>query len=103
MAAIHLSCLPRRLLAWLWAHEERFQGTRSASHQDLVQALGHDKGNLSPGAPGDRAAAGQWCIRLSEYPYCATRMPRFSEWEDNCGNPQQPVVRCRLGDRRPET
>ena len=73
MAAIHLSCLPRRLLAWLWAHEERFQGTRSASHQDLVQALGHDKGNLSPGAPGDRAAAGQWCIRLSEYPYCATR------------------------------
>jgi DNA-binding MarR family transcriptional regulator len=47
MAAIHLSRLQRRILAWLWAHDQRFQGTLSASHQELVQALGHEKGNLS--------------------------------------------------------
>jgi hypothetical protein len=36
MAAIHLSRLQCRILAWLWAHDQRFQGTLSASHQELV-------------------------------------------------------------------
>jgi hypothetical protein len=42
-----LSRLQHRILAWLWAEETRTQGTMAASHQGLVQALGHDTGNLS--------------------------------------------------------
>jgi DNA-binding MarR family transcriptional regulator len=47
MAAARLSQLQRRILAWLLAEEQRTRGTMAASHQGLVQALGHDKGNLS--------------------------------------------------------
>ena len=47
MADERLSRLQGRILAWLWHEEQRTKGTMSASHQDLVQALGHDKGNLS--------------------------------------------------------
>jgi DNA-binding MarR family transcriptional regulator len=47
MARERLSRLQRRILAWLAAEDVRTRGTMSASHQDLVQALGHDKGNLS--------------------------------------------------------
>ncbi|MGH2393986.1 MAG: hypothetical protein ACRDGH_10955 [Candidatus Limnocylindria bacterium] len=47
MAAKRLSRLPRRILAWLAAEEQRTRGTMAASHQDLGHALGVDKGNLS--------------------------------------------------------
>jgi hypothetical protein len=47
MAPERLSRLQRRILAWLWADEHRTGGTMAASHQDLMHALGHDKGNLS--------------------------------------------------------
>ena len=47
MAAERLSRLQRRILTWLAAEEQRTRGTMSASHEDLVQALAHDKGNLS--------------------------------------------------------
>lgn len=42
-----ISALQRRILAWLWAHEQRYQGTMAASYTELVHALAHDKGNLS--------------------------------------------------------
>jgi DNA-binding MarR family transcriptional regulator len=47
MAQERLSRLQRRILAWLVAEEQRTRGTMSASHQDLVHALGADKSNLS--------------------------------------------------------
>jgi DNA-binding MarR family transcriptional regulator len=47
MAPARLSHLQRRILAWLAAEEQRTRGTMAASHQDLVRALGADKGNLS--------------------------------------------------------
>jgi DNA-binding MarR family transcriptional regulator len=47
MAAARLSRLQRRILAWLAAEEQRTRGTMRASHEDLVHALEHDKGNLS--------------------------------------------------------
>jgi DNA-binding MarR family transcriptional regulator len=47
MAAERLSALQRRILTWLATEEQRTRHTMSASHQDLVQALAHDKGNLS--------------------------------------------------------
>jgi DNA-binding MarR family transcriptional regulator len=46
-AAPRLSRLQRRILTWLVAEDQRTRGTMAASHQDLVQALAHDKGNLS--------------------------------------------------------
>ena len=52
MAAERLSRLQRRILAWLLAEEQRTRGTMAASHQDLVRALGHDKGNLSTSLKG---------------------------------------------------
>jgi DNA-binding MarR family transcriptional regulator len=47
MARERLSHLQRRILAWLQAHEQRYKGSMSASYAELVQALGHEKGNLS--------------------------------------------------------
>jgi DNA-binding MarR family transcriptional regulator len=47
MATHRFSRLQRRIPAWLVAEEQRTRGTRSASHEDLVHALAHDKGNLS--------------------------------------------------------
>ena len=47
MAHERLSRLQRRILAWLAQEEQRTRGTMAASHQDLVHALGGDKGNLS--------------------------------------------------------
>ena len=47
MAPNRLSRLQRRILAWLAAEEQRTRGTISASHEDLVRAMAHDKGNLS--------------------------------------------------------
>jgi DNA-binding MarR family transcriptional regulator len=52
MSAERLSRLQRRILAWLVAEEQRTRGTMSASHQDLVQALAHDQGNLSTSLKG---------------------------------------------------
>ena len=42
-----LSRLQRRILAWLVAEDQRLRGTMAASHQDLVRALGADRGTLS--------------------------------------------------------
>jgi DNA-binding MarR family transcriptional regulator len=47
MAPARLSPLQHRLLAWLAQEEQRTRGTMRASHEDLVHALAHDKGNLS--------------------------------------------------------
>ena len=47
MARERLSRLQRHILAWLLAEEQRTRGMMAASHQDLVQALAHEKGNLS--------------------------------------------------------
>jgi DNA-binding MarR family transcriptional regulator len=47
MSPERLSALQQRILAWLQAHEQRTRGTMSASYSELVQALGHEKGNLS--------------------------------------------------------
>ena len=52
MASERLSRLQRRILAWLVAEERRTRGTMAASHQGLVQAMGHDKGNLSTSLKG---------------------------------------------------
>jgi DNA-binding MarR family transcriptional regulator len=52
MAEHRLSQLQRRILAWLAAEEQRTHGTMAASHQDLVRALAHDKGNLSTSLQG---------------------------------------------------
>jgi DNA-binding MarR family transcriptional regulator len=47
MAPERISYLQRRILAWLQAHEQRYKGTMSASHQELAHAMAHHKGNLS--------------------------------------------------------
>jgi|SRR5882724_7094968 len=47
MGPAHLSHIQRRILAWLAAEEQRTRSTMNASHEDLVHALAHDKGNLS--------------------------------------------------------
>ena len=47
MAHERLSQLQRRILAWLVAEDQQTRGTMSASHEDLVHVLAHDKGNLS--------------------------------------------------------
>jgi hypothetical protein len=44
MALDRLSCLQRRIVAWLLAEAQRTRGTTAASHQDLVQALEHGVG-----------------------------------------------------------
>jgi predicted MarR family transcription regulator len=51
-AAPRLSRLQHRILAWLAAEEQRTRGTVSASYQDLVHVLAHDKGNLSHSLKG---------------------------------------------------
>jgi hypothetical protein len=47
-----LSRLQRRILAWLVREERRTRGTMAASHLELVQALGHDKGHVSTSLMG---------------------------------------------------
>jgi DNA-binding MarR family transcriptional regulator len=47
IAAGRLSRLQRHILAWLAQEERRTRGTMSASHEDMVHVLAHDKGNLS--------------------------------------------------------
>jgi DNA-binding MarR family transcriptional regulator len=52
MAHERLSRLQRRILAWLAAGDQRTRGTMAASHQDLVHAVGGDKGNVSTSLKG---------------------------------------------------
>jgi hypothetical protein len=52
MTSERLSRLQRRILAWLVAHEQRFNGTMAASHQDLARTLAHDKGQPQHEPPG---------------------------------------------------
>jgi DNA-binding MarR family transcriptional regulator len=47
MAAERLSALQRRILAWLWQEEQHTKGMMAVSYADVVQALAHEKGNLS--------------------------------------------------------
>jgi DNA-binding MarR family transcriptional regulator len=47
MVPARLSRLQPRFLAWLQVQEQCTRGTMSASHHELVQAMAHDKGNLS--------------------------------------------------------
>jgi hypothetical protein len=46
MAPEHPSRLQRRILVWLADEERCDRGMMRASHQELVRALVHDKGNL---------------------------------------------------------
>jgi DNA-binding MarR family transcriptional regulator len=46
LAPQRLSQLQRAVLVWLLADAERTKGV-AASHQELVHALAHDKGNVS--------------------------------------------------------
>ena len=52
MAHERLSRLQRRILAWLVAEDQRTRGTMAASHQDLMHAVGGDKGNVSTSLKG---------------------------------------------------
>jgi DNA-binding MarR family transcriptional regulator len=47
MADGRLSKLQKRMLCWLDAEERRTKRVFSSSHQQLVQALPHAKGNIS--------------------------------------------------------
>jgi DNA-binding MarR family transcriptional regulator len=65
MAPQRLSCLQRRILAWLVAEAQRTRGTMAASHPELVHALAHDQGNVSHSL-ANLAAKG--LIRISRTP-----------------------------------
>jgi DNA-binding MarR family transcriptional regulator len=52
MAPERLFCLQRHILTWLVAEDQRTRGTMAASHQDLVHAVGGDKGNVSTSLKG---------------------------------------------------
>jgi hypothetical protein len=47
MTPVRLSRLQHRILVWLLAEAQRTRGTMAASQEDLVRALGTDRGNLS--------------------------------------------------------
>ena len=47
MAVARLSQLQKRILRWLAADHRRTRGMMASSHQELVQALQGDKGNMS--------------------------------------------------------
>jgi len=65
MAAERLSRLQRHILAWLVAEDQRLRGTMAAEHRALVQALGHDKGNLSTSLKGLK---GKGLVRITRTP-----------------------------------
>jgi DNA-binding MarR family transcriptional regulator len=65
MAAERLSRLQRRILAWLAQEEQRTRGTMAASHEDLVHALAHDKGNLSHSLANLKAKGLIWITRTT--------------------------------------
>jgi DNA-binding MarR family transcriptional regulator len=47
MAIARVSQLQNQILQWLAANHRRTQGVITRSHQELVQALQRDKGNIS--------------------------------------------------------
>ena len=47
MAAQRVSRLQKQMLRWLLADHHRTRGVIASSHEELVQALGGDKGNIS--------------------------------------------------------
>lgn len=47
MATQRLSRLHKRILRWLVAEAQRTRGGMASSHQELVEGLGGDKGNIS--------------------------------------------------------
>jgi DNA-binding MarR family transcriptional regulator len=47
MAVTRISRLQKRILRWLAADHRRTRGMIASSHQELVQALQGDKGNMS--------------------------------------------------------
>jgi DNA-binding MarR family transcriptional regulator len=47
MAAQRVSRLQKQMLRWLLADHYRTRGVIASSHEELVQALGGDKGNIS--------------------------------------------------------
>jgi DNA-binding MarR family transcriptional regulator len=47
MAIARVSQLQKQILRWLAADHRRTQGVMASSHQELVQALQGDKGNIS--------------------------------------------------------
>jgi DNA-binding MarR family transcriptional regulator len=65
MAPERLSQLQHRILVWLLAEHQRTRGTMAASHMDLVQALAHDKGNLSTSLKGLEAKG---LVRITRTP-----------------------------------
>ena len=65
MAPERVSALQRRILAWLQAHEQRYKGSLSASHQDLARAMAHHKGNLSTSL---RNLEGKGLVKITRTP-----------------------------------
>jgi hypothetical protein len=47
MAVARISQLQKRILRWLATDHRRTRGMMASSHQELVQALQGDKGNMS--------------------------------------------------------
>jgi DNA-binding MarR family transcriptional regulator len=52
MVAERRSHLQRHILTWLVVEDQCTRGTMAASHEDLVRAMAHDKGNLSTSLKG---------------------------------------------------
>ena len=47
MATQRVSRLQKQMLRWLLADHQRTRGVLASSHEELVKALGNDKGNIS--------------------------------------------------------
>jgi DNA-binding MarR family transcriptional regulator len=47
MAAQRVSRLQKQMLRWLLADHHRTRGILASSHEELIKALGSDKGNIS--------------------------------------------------------
>ena len=47
MAAQRVSRLQKQMLRWLLADHHRTRGILASSHEELIKALGGDKGNIS--------------------------------------------------------
>jgi hypothetical protein len=47
MATQRVSRLQKQMLRWLLTDHQRTRGVLASSHEELVQALGSDKGNIS--------------------------------------------------------
>jgi DNA-binding MarR family transcriptional regulator len=47
MATQRVSRLQKQMLRWLLTDHQRTRGVLASSHEELVKALGRDKGNLS--------------------------------------------------------